>query len=285
MEPSNRKRKTVDKASKPASVIIPHQPEAKSMEVHHHPEIEKKGFKEYLLEGLMIFLAVMMGFIAENVRENFTEQRRAKEYAATMAADLSADTSALKAYLTYTQFSVNNVDTLMRLITAYDIKSIPTGKLYWYGLFGGAQPSFIPNDATFQQMKSSGSLRFFKKSIAREVATYDRLCRRSQTLEEADHLMFAEVRKIRAQIFEFQFNKQANDIAIPSHPEKIDRKKLAAFINSNPPLLTYDKATFNQYVELVRSRFMDRKIVLADSILKSATRLMDNLKKEYHTEE
>jgi len=27
----------------------------KPMEVHHHPEVEKKGIKEYLLEGLMIF--------------------------------------------------------------------------------------------------------------------------------------------------------------------------------------------------------------------------------------
>ncbi len=25
------------------------------MEVHHHPQVEKKNFKKYLLEGLMIF--------------------------------------------------------------------------------------------------------------------------------------------------------------------------------------------------------------------------------------
>ncbi len=39
------------------------------MEVHHHPHVEKKSFKEYFLEGLMIFLAVTMGFIA--VAESF----------------------------------------------------------------------------------------------------------------------------------------------------------------------------------------------------------------------
>ena len=27
------------------------------MEVHHHPNAEKKSFKEYFLEGLMIFTA------------------------------------------------------------------------------------------------------------------------------------------------------------------------------------------------------------------------------------
>ena len=41
------------------------------MEVHHHPQLDHKHkpWKEYLLEGLMIFIAVMMGFIAENIRE------------------------------------------------------------------------------------------------------------------------------------------------------------------------------------------------------------------------
>jgi hypothetical protein len=39
------------------------------MEVHHHSHVEKKGFKEYFLEFIMIFLAVTMAFIGENMRE------------------------------------------------------------------------------------------------------------------------------------------------------------------------------------------------------------------------
>ena len=34
------------------------QPSTENMEVHYHPQVEKKGFKEYFLEFLMIFLAV-----------------------------------------------------------------------------------------------------------------------------------------------------------------------------------------------------------------------------------
>ena len=45
-----------------------------NMEVHHHPHVEKKNFKEYFLEFLMIFLAVTIGFFAENIREHITEQ-------------------------------------------------------------------------------------------------------------------------------------------------------------------------------------------------------------------
>src|SRR5882762_10395927 len=50
--------------------------EIQNMEVHHHPNIEKKNFKEYLLEGLMIFLAVTLGFFAESLRENIANHER-----------------------------------------------------------------------------------------------------------------------------------------------------------------------------------------------------------------
>lgn len=62
------------------------------MEVHHHPEVEKKGVRDYILEGLMIFLAVFMGFIAENIREKVTDHEREKQYMESLIKDLAADT-------------------------------------------------------------------------------------------------------------------------------------------------------------------------------------------------
>ena len=50
------------------------------MEVHHHPHVEKKNFKEYFLEFLMIFLAVTMGFFTENIREHFAEKKTTQQY-------------------------------------------------------------------------------------------------------------------------------------------------------------------------------------------------------------
>ncbi len=56
--------------------------EPEHMEVHHHPDLhhKPKKRKEYFLEFLMIFLAVTMGFIAENIREHFVDVRTEKEY-------------------------------------------------------------------------------------------------------------------------------------------------------------------------------------------------------------
>ena len=258
------------------------------MEVHHHPDLhhKKKKWKEYFLEFLMIFLAVTLGFIAENIRESISEHERAKVFAASMLKDLEADTAQLRPYRVYFDYAASNVDTLMQMLSSHDLKEIPTGKLYWYGLWGGAHRFFVPNDATFQQMKSSGSLRYFDKTIAYDVANYDRLCRMIQTIDVSLSSIYGETRKSRALIFEFRFNDLANNIAQTNNvgrasKSSVDRKKIDSFMLSNPPLLSYDKTLFNQYVELARSRFMHTNVLLADSLLNQSNKLIRELENKY----
>jgi len=68
------------------------------MEVHHHPDLhhKKKNLKEYLLEGLMIFLAVTLEFFAETIRENISERHREKDYIAGLINNIQTDTSNLR---------------------------------------------------------------------------------------------------------------------------------------------------------------------------------------------
>jgi len=61
-------------------------------------------------------------------------------------------------------------------------------------------------------MKSSGSLRFFRTKVAAAVAKYDRFCRLIQSNEEMQQDIYTEVRKLRAQIFDFRYNDIANTI-------------------------------------------------------------------------
>jgi len=72
-------------------------PAEQTMEVHHHPDIEHKPkhFKEYLLEGFMIFIAVMMGFIAENIREAINNHEHVQQLTSQLMIDLRADIDQL----------------------------------------------------------------------------------------------------------------------------------------------------------------------------------------------
>jgi hypothetical protein len=254
------------------------------MEVHHHPQVEHKSPKEYFLEGLMIFVAVTLGFFAENIREKITEEHRAEEFAASMVNDLKADTTELRLYRAYFAYAASNVDTLMHMLSLAEPKNIPSGKLYWYGLWGGARRVFVPHDATFQQMKSSGSLRYFTNTVlAKEVAQYDQLCRWTLTNQELSWNLYTEVRMSRARLFEFKYNEEANAIS-QTNRISFNQTKIDSFIRTNPPLLSYDKPLFNEYVELVRSRFLQGEVTSADTLLNRGSLLISALEKEYHLE-
>lgn len=257
--------------------------EIQHMEVHHHPHIHgKKNWKAYLWEFLMLFLAVTLGFFVENQREHYIEHTRAKAFAASMVSELEADTTELKGYIRYMTFAARYTDTLMELFSASEPRKIPPGKLYWYGLWGGASRSFVSNDATFQQMKSSGSLRYFtNKTINHEVGRYDRLYRKIKTYEAYDMDVYLEVRKLRSLIFDVRYNMAANNIYL-SNTNYPDQQKLDSFLQTRPELLTYERSALNQYLELVRSRFFRNKIRDADSLLIIGTKLIGGLKEEYH---
>jgi len=88
------------------------------MEVHHHPQLKHspKPWKEYLLEGLMIFLAVMMGFIAENIRETITNSEHVKQLASQLVRDLKNDTASLQANIVYETKLGKRIDSLVVIL-------------------------------------------------------------------------------------------------------------------------------------------------------------------------
>src|ERR1700722_17157597 len=131
------------------------------MEVHHHPDVhhEKKNFKEYFLEFIMIFLAVTMGFFAENIREHFTEEETLKQNMEMVVNGLKNDTAQINGVIDFNKRKVKYLDTLLsfqgtRIVDSSGFAYIiyKTASVYYY----------FSNDASFEQMKSSGSIRLIK---------------------------------------------------------------------------------------------------------------------------
>lgn len=287
-QPDNQeKRQPENQSENPAPFKAgetnPPNQDSRNMEVHHHAHHEgKKSWKSYFWEFLMLFFAVFCGYLAEYKLETTIEDHRAKEYAYSMAQDLAADTAQLNDYILRMSIAAQNVDSFLHLISYSDIQKIPTGVLYYYGLFGGTPIKFVPNDATIQQMKGSGSLRYFKnKSVNQNVAKYDRLMRMLQTKQDYDVTIFSEVRKSRAKIFLLRYNSDAND-AYQLFMKDGSTAAIDSFITSNPPLLTYDKALLNDYAEMVRSRFLGSFVTLSESLKAQAVVLLHELNKEYN---
>jgi hypothetical protein len=155
-----------------ASSISPSETQPPNMEVHHHPNVEKKGLKEYILEGLMIFLAVSMGFIAENIREHVTEHKNAKILAESMLEDIKKDTASLNNIIEFSSKKMDAADSILAMVHR------PRNKWNKVDFYKNMVPiltsvPFAPTDGTYAQMKTSGSLRYFNQSLVNLMNAYD----------------------------------------------------------------------------------------------------------------
>lgn len=90
------------------------------MEVHHHPDLHhnKKKWKEYFLEFLMIFLAVTLGFFAESYREHLSNKENERQSIESMVNCLASDTIQLKNIINENIKVVGYLDSLVLLRNA-----------------------------------------------------------------------------------------------------------------------------------------------------------------------
>src|ERR1700685_3716080 len=100
------------------------------MEVHHHPNVEKKNFKEYFLEFLMIFLAVTMGFFAESYREHIVEHDREKRYMENLYHDLIKDSASIQIELRLRKLEILSCSSLIKELGSPDSLSRPASIYY-----------------------------------------------------------------------------------------------------------------------------------------------------------
>ena len=64
------------------------------MEVHHHSH-KPKNWKEYITEFIMLFAAVTLGFLAENLREHQIMEHRVEQNKIAILKDLQADSATI----------------------------------------------------------------------------------------------------------------------------------------------------------------------------------------------
>src|SRR5438067_7071196 len=88
------------------------------MEVHKHTHhvTHKKKWTEYLLEFFMLFLAVTLGFIAENLREHFAEHKNAGILAQSLFEDVKKDTASLRSLITFSNKKINAADSVLMIL-------------------------------------------------------------------------------------------------------------------------------------------------------------------------
>jgi len=98
------------------------------MEVHHHSHHPKK-WKEYITEFLMLFFAVSLGFMAENIREQQIEKHREIAYLQNVHEDLKLDLINLDILFNSNKIGLQAMDTLFQKINN---NTITNEDFYYY---------------------------------------------------------------------------------------------------------------------------------------------------------
>jgi hypothetical protein len=183
----------------------------------------------------MLFLAVTIGFFVENQREHYVEHQREKQYAQTLYEDIREDTSTIKHTIFEISFASQRIDTFRYLVQHFDIKDLPGGTWYYYGRFGTRNFQVTFQDATIQQLKNSGGLRYFRKAtVANAIARYDQSCRFLREDLSLQTPIYNDLVKLRNNLFNTWYLDEIMEFAVSPNQVEVFKKK-------NIPLLSEQK--------------------------------------------
>ncbi len=139
--------------------------------LHHAPG---KRIWHYFYEFLMLFLAVFCGFIAENQREHSVEKERAHQFLQSMLVDVRTNTKILDSLIEQDSRHLANHDSLLTWLLA---DSATIDRAAFARKMGAVwMRNFLVRKETYEQMKSSGSLRYVgDMAFLSKLMDYDRV--------------------------------------------------------------------------------------------------------------
>ncbi len=128
------------------------------MEVHAHSHTARKKWTHYFWEFLMLFLAVLCGFFAEYQLEHKIEKERAEKYLQSMSLDVKTNIINLDSLMTQDRIHLVNYESLLKWL----LEDSATIDRAAFARRMGAHwmRNFLVRKETYEQMKSSGSLRY-----------------------------------------------------------------------------------------------------------------------------
>lgn len=295
---ANRPPPTTDDSSQPADNSSPTSEENKNlpdedpqsqtispklhteeMEVHHpHHPTHKKKWTEYLLEFLMLFLAVFLGFTAENIREHQIERHREKQYIEGFVQNLTSDIAQLTNSINGNLKKQNAWDSLMSLSDVNLALSENAAKFYDFFIKGSYVPVFRPSDAALLQLKNAGNLRLLtNKNIVDSILSYD-----AYNKAIVDHN--EEYRERGNEMWDAAY--PIMQAKIMSNPLYVDFKNRRVIAQKNIPVLTLNprdlQVFFGKLSRTLLFTEVNRNYMIAQK--NRAERLISLLQKQYHLE-
>ncbi len=139
------------------------------MEVHHpHHPTHKKKWSEYIIEFVMLFTAVTLGFFAENIRESIAEKHKKQETLEAVARDFEKDFEQLKFHRDFDLTKIKICDSIDEII---DIDAKLVDQQVYYRLINNLIMSWKFNSNNRSRIESEAK-GYFSDKENEELAYY-----------------------------------------------------------------------------------------------------------------
>ena len=191
-----------------------------------------------------------------------------------MIKDLQADTISLSHLINEYKFISSKLDTF-NIVLSGQLKQ-KNAMLYYYGAWIGKISFFVPNNSTLEQLKNSGSLRYFPNKISARLSSYDKSLKDLDKEYQQQKSDLDKLSELRFKLFNGPIAKQIF-IAGNSGLEDSVFKTNPAFIDSDPRLLQ----EFSGWLSWVAAYYESEPDQVLIPLKEKATQLIDILKKEY----
>ncbi|MCE2995309.1 MAG: hypothetical protein ACK5RG_12820 [Cyclobacteriaceae bacterium] len=179
-----------------------------------------KDWKKYLFEFLLIFTAVFLGFLADSFRENYGERQQAIALARSFYEELKNDSITIASKIEGRHQKENSIKYMIEFFRDSSLTS-QSKELPYHFIWGVTARSpiiFTPRTVVLEQLKSSGSLRYFKndrlqKLIGDLSVSIDYILAR-QEYENSIFASYMEPIMINHMDFDFQHKLWQNSVNI-----------------------------------------------------------------------
>lgn len=269
------------------------QVSTENMEIHKHPHhiTHKKKWSEYVLEFLMLFLAVFLGFVAENIRETSVEQEREKQYAKELYSEFFTDSIAFSKKINARLDKERDCDYLYNYIKDSSLTSLPkkfypayTTVFYLINSY-----TFEPKDGILSQLKSSGSLRYFKNATLQKLfGDISVAINNVRYRNEQEYQFFANpVKPFILRHYDFKWidnvrkmNAGAYNMDLINLYQKSDTIIRADILN----LPSFDRGETANMVMFYKTMIVSSRTLQMYDYIRANAKILEVLRKDYHLE-
>jgi hypothetical protein len=248
------------------------------MDIHAHHLHKAPGqkFWHYFFEFLMLFLAVTIGFFVENQREKFIENQREKEYALSLYDDLKNDTANIQRTINEKIWIGAKYDSALKIMESNRIDE-NNQFIYYITRYLSFNDAFTSQDVTYQQLRSSGSFRYFDNiEFYKKIAGYYNLYNRYQMYDKYGFIADDSFPELISNLFNLT---DLNTIRVGGHYTFYDLKRPADKLH---PIIRNEK-----YIKLLEIKFASARDAAAGNIMflnwlkTSSVDLIKEIRNEY----